>query len=111
MKIQSLQNEIIKPKYLEDAVINGFYWVLSEHTVEMKIDIYHSVKLTLEDLMTYFYRLGFRIIDWDEDEWYDFSTHKVTYLTVSVNKDHLKINGKLDCKKIEDITHIKCYAN
>lgn len=104
MKNDELRKALVIPELLKTAEIHGLSFSIDKELVEIKLRIYHRVELKLKDMLDYFYYLGFKLVNWDEDEWYDFDKYKITYLIISTNRDIL--GNPRNTIEISDISNI-----
>jgi hypothetical protein len=104
MKNDELRKAIVIPELLKTAEIKGMTFSIDKELVELNLRIYHRVELKLKDMLDYFSYLGFKLVNWDEDEWYDFDKYKITYLIISTNRDILGNHG--NTIEVNDIYNI-----
>ncbi len=107
MNNDNLMKSIMIPELLKSAEIYGYNFKIDKEIVEIRLRIYHRVELKLKDILDYFSYLGFKLVNWDEDEWFDFDKYKITYLDLSTNRDILgNHSNKIDINVINDIIQI-----
>lgn len=107
MDNDNLRKSILIPDLLKSAEIQGYNFKIDKEIVEFKLRIYHRVELKLKVILDYFSYLGFKLVNWDEEEWFDFDKYKITYLILSTNRDILgNPSNKIDVDMINTIFQI-----